>query len=110
MYKFMIASNPLKGGRVFILHTPSPSCLIEVLTVGNDTDKQNKGKTYTHRVNSEKKEIYQLVVSKSLESTTGFSDISEFDQILDRAWKWYVTLLNKQTIMMIHPLEKPVKA
>jgi hypothetical protein len=108
MYKFMIATNPLKGGRIFILHTPSPSCLIEVLKIENDTNNQNIGKVYTYALNSKKKEFYRLVVSKSLDNTN--KDLSNFDQVLDRAWKWYFTLLQKQIFIMVQPFQKPLKS
>ncbi|TAJ13061.1 hypothetical protein DMA11_10370 [Marinilabiliaceae bacterium JC017] len=93
MYRFLLAENPMREGRVFILHTVAPKCLIEVAEPQSDPVSSG----YPHQVFSYTnidgvKETWALIVRDVYDQP----DIIDVGKLLQRAWKWYRAYLENE--------------
>lgn len=86
----MLAENPMREGRVFIIHTIKPKCLIEVC----EPQDNPKSSGYPHGIyeyfnTGRIKETWALIVRDVYDNP----DLADVQNLLDKAWKWYKSYL-----------------
>lgn len=106
MDRFLLAENPLKMEREYILHTVEPKCLIEV--TGADEIERLK-----HVLKRPNKRAYVLerTNERFILSLADQHDQTEwteerFAAIADRAFRWFVNYLNQED----HGIDESKKA
>lgn len=94
MNRFLLAENPLKIEREYILHTIEPKCLIEV-TYGHENDRlkqvlklKMKKAFRLHRTD----EFFILSLADGYDKTEWTEE--KFIAIADRAFRWFTNYLN----------------
>lgn len=92
MDRFLLAENPMKTGKQYVIHTTKPKLIIEAVDASEDPDVVSSG--FPHQ-------IYQYVNSDSITETWALiirdvydeSTIEEQGKLLERAWRWFRSYL-----------------
>jgi len=94
MHRFLLAENPMKTDRVFILHTVSPRCLIEVICINDQDAKGDLDDVfdfYDYTNPDDVIERHQLLIKQfyDIHPDENKEMTPKYRHVLDRAWRWY---------------------
>lgn len=95
MDRFLLAENPMnKDGRIYIIHTVDPKCIIEVIDFfkqGKPDDATNlPSKNFFYINHDGISESWLLVIRDQCNKGSD----KGYGALLDRAWRWYRSYLD----------------
>lgn len=102
MFKFLLCENPMKPGRVFIIHTPEPACLIEAICLNDiEGNPEYVGKLdeifdlFSYKNTDGVIERWELLIVKYFDVSPNENESTtvEYRHVIKRAWKWYLSYL-----------------